>query len=293
MPNIAFFCMNQKGFSVLKAFLLEFGCESIAYVVSSRDTSIHKDYYDEIKKLANDFSLTFYDRKSLGQPKKSEKYKLAIGWRWLIPDFDNLIVLHDSILPKYRGFSPLVCMLICGEKELGVTALRASSDYDTGDIIDQLTVEIDYPISIQNAISTVIPLYIELVKRIYIMISEEQLKYTKQIEEDSSYSLWLDEEDYFIDWQSWSAERIKRFIDAVGFPYDNAKTFINRRVYRVLKTQVWNDVYVHSRERHIGKVIFFVDKKPIVICASGLLLVDSVVDENNKHVDLNLRTRFK
>jgi methionyl-tRNA formyltransferase len=32
----------------------------------------------------------------------------------------NLIILH--ILPKYRGFTPLVNMLI-GEKELGVTAI--------------------------------------------------------------------------------------------------------------------------------------------------------------------------
>ena len=41
----------------------------------------------------------------------------------MIKNSENLIVFHDSLLPKYRGFAPLVSQLINGEEYLGVTAI--------------------------------------------------------------------------------------------------------------------------------------------------------------------------
>jgi methionyl-tRNA formyltransferase len=52
-------------------------------------------------------------------------FNIAISWRWMLK-VSNLIVIHDSLLPKYRGFSPLVNMLINGEDTLGVTVLFAT-----------------------------------------------------------------------------------------------------------------------------------------------------------------------
>ena len=49
---------------------------------------------------------------------------IAIGWRRLISGIEGrLIVLRDSLLPKYRGFAPTVAQLLAGESEIGVTAL--------------------------------------------------------------------------------------------------------------------------------------------------------------------------
>ena len=86
-------------------------------------------------------------------------YQLAIGWRWLISGTENLIVLHDSLLPKYRGFAPLVNSLINGEQEIGVTAIWAGPEFDAGEIIFQEKAGICYPIKIQEAIEIVSGLY--------------------------------------------------------------------------------------------------------------------------------------
>ncbi|OHU18295.1 methionyl-tRNA formyltransferase, partial [Mycobacteroides chelonae] len=44
---------------------------------------------------------------------------------------------HDSLLPKFTGFSPVLWSLISGESEFGLTVHRMDSGLDTGDILVQ------------------------------------------------------------------------------------------------------------------------------------------------------------
>jgi methionyl-tRNA formyltransferase len=287
--------MNSKGYYVLKNFINKFGSDSVSYVVSSEDKNIQKDFFDEIKELASKEKIKFFNRFENIAPTEKEfiGYKFAIGWRWLIKDEKNLIVFHDSLLPKYRGFAPLVNCLVNSENKGGVTALFASSEYDRGDIIAQKSFEINYPIKINEAIQKTEPLYFELVDEIFTNIqSDKQLNATKQDESKASYSLWLDSEDYFIDW-SWSAKKIKRFVDAVGYPYDNAKAYLNGEIVKFLDVETVEDVVVEHRERHIGKVIFFRDSMPVVVCSDGLIGLKDIRDENNNEMFINFRSRFK
>ena len=84
---------------------------------------------------------------------------IVAGWRWLLPSTEKLIVLHDSLLPRYRGFNPLVSQLIDKEERLGVTAFFASDRYDCGDIINQPSIKVSYPLKINEAIERVCNCY--------------------------------------------------------------------------------------------------------------------------------------
>jgi methionyl-tRNA formyltransferase len=110
--------MNSKGWYVLNQFLEEFGSSNIAYIVSEQDANLKNDPYSELEELSSKYGIPFYKRTSLdvSVEDKFKGYKFAIGWRWLIKNQHNLIVFHDSLLPKYRGFSPLVNSLVNGEK---------------------------------------------------------------------------------------------------------------------------------------------------------------------------------
>lgn len=125
MNKIAFYIMNSKGFYVLKNFIDKFGSSSVVYVVSSEDKNIQKDFFDEIKELSQKEKIKFFSRfEDVALIEKNfSGYKFAIGWRWLIKDEKNLIVFHDSLLPKYRGFAPLVNCLINNEKWGGGNSL--------------------------------------------------------------------------------------------------------------------------------------------------------------------------
>jgi methionyl-tRNA formyltransferase len=293
MEKIAFYIMNSKGWYVLSQFLEEFDPFNIAYIVSEQDINLKNDPYPQLEKLAKKYDIPFYKRAAFNVEveNKFQGYKFAIGWRWLIKNQHNLIVFHDSLLPKYRGFSPLVNSLINGEKQGGVTALFADVKYDEGEIILQASTQFEYPITIENAIQKIEPLYFDLVLQIYKILGQGKLLTSlPQKHTDASFSLWLDTEDYFIDW-SWSAEKIKRFIDSVGFPYDGAKSKLNGTVVIIEKAEVVKDVVVEHRDRHVGKVIF-IEESPVIVCTKGLLKLRKISDLGRQAMQINFRSKF-
>ena len=265
--------MTQKGLHVLQALIGAGLSPAIAQVVIGRDSKVQKDYAEEIKTLCEREGLSYAFRQMKSALTSSCSYALAVSWRWILPlDLHNkLIVFHDSLLPRYRGFAPLVSQLIEGESELGVTALFASEEYDRGDIIASERVKINYPIAIQEAIETIIPLYGKLAVQIVGAIaSNESLQAKPQDETLATYSLWRDEQDYYVDW-TWPADKIERFVDATGFPYLGARTTLDGKEIILEKVKALPDVSIHNRTA--GKIVFMQNHKPVIVCGKGLLLL--------------------
>lgn len=280
MKKIVFYLMNEKGLVSLKSFLKEFEANAIEYVVLSRDASVVKDFYDELKDLCDNNGIQTYQKND--KLHRFPGYKFAIGWRWLIEDVSNLIVFHDSILPQYRGFSPLVNMLINGEREIGVTALFASDEYDKGDIIAQVRAGIEYPIKINDAIKISTKLYSELVIQLSeLVIYSKPIIGDPQIESEASYSIWRDEKDYAIDWNKCS-ETIQRTVNSLGFPYNGATTTLNGEPVLIHHVDIVSEIKIENRDS--GKVIFIQDGYPVVICGQGLLKIIEATDVEGKSI---------
>ena len=276
--GITLFIMTSKGYEVLKTIIANFNSAVIDKVVSSPDKSIQSDYYEEIKNLCLISHIPFYDRQSNFQCITA--YSVAVSWRWLIDGNSKLIVLHDSILPKYRGFAPLVNSLINGETEMGVTALFASSEYDKGNIIFQEKISIEYPIRIHAAIKLAENLYALLaVKIIEIIIKGMNMPCEVQDESLATYSLWLNEADYRINWHANSSD-IKRFIDSVGYPYQGASTLAENKKLRILDSEHVNDVHIENRKP--GKIIFLQEGVPIVVCGIGLIKLTDIRNDDGE-----------
>ncbi len=290
--KITLFCMTEKGYRVLET-IISYSPEIIECVVSSRDPNIGQDYYDQISTLCKANDILFYSRsviKEIHSP-----IAIAVSWRWLIqPASSTLLVFHDSILPKYRGFAPLVSALINGEKRIGVTALIASDKYDCGDIIAQSTRSIEHPIKIAEAIKIIHENYKEITIEVLDAITNGiPLNGVRQNESKASYSLWLDESDYHIDWSK-NAEYILRFIYAVGAPYKGAFTLLDGKKARVLDAKIIDEVCIENRTP--GKVIYIEESKPVVVCGKGLLMLLNLVDDETQKPLLpltKLRTRFE
>ncbi len=291
--NIVLFLLGFKGFKVLEAVVKEFGSQIIEAVVIAKDPNINNDYFNEIWLYCNNHNIKSYLRvdEFIINP---NSYLFAIGWRWIIKEDYNLIVLHDSLLPKYRGFAPLVNCLINGEQKIGVTGIFASQQYDMGDIITQKDFTISYPIKIQQAIDIITNLYIQCIIEIINKIFANNLTSRKQEENFASYSLWRDEEDYYINWSD-SSVNIKRFIDAVGEPYAGAKTLCDNVIYTIVDAEIIPDVNIENRKCHIGKVIFIYNGEPVIVCGNGLIKITKLINQNG-NVALPLtkfRLRFK
>lgn len=291
--KVSLFLMTFKGYQVLKTIISANLINSIDVVIVGLDKSVENDYSSEIISLCKEFDVDFYY--SNDKFKIDATYAIAVSWRWIIQlEKTSLIVLHDSILPKYRGFAPLVNALINKEKSIGVTAIFASDNYDTGPIISQRQIPLLFPIKINEAIESISLLYNEIIIEILKKIDENiSLNPLEQNEDEATYSLWLDSEDYFINWND-SAEKIERFINAVGFPYQGAKCLLNDAIVVIKSAVEITDVKIENRV--VGKVIFTVNNNPVIVCGKGLLRIDQAEFETTKKNALPLnkfRTRFK
>jgi len=290
--KISFFLMGKKGSETLKA-AFEAAPGAVGCVIAARDRNVLDDHYAEIKKFCSRHGIRFYDRgkfKGLETP-----YAIAAAWRWLIePRESRLVVFHDSLLPKYRGFNPLVSALINGDSTVGVSALDACQEFDRGPLLAQVKVAIKYPIKIAEAIDAVSLAYRELTLKVVSAMARGALPKGKpQNERKASYSLWRDEDDYRIDWTKDSVE-ICRFIDAVGFPYKGASALVGERPARILGAELVKDVKIENRVP--GKVLFAADSLPVVVCGKGLLKITELLDAKTGKNMLPLpvfRVRFK
>jgi len=277
--SITLYVMSQKGYSVVQTLSDKGLLGKGDVVVVGRDKNVANDFAEDIISLCKRQQITIQER--VDHEKFETKFAMAIGWRWLIPNTDNLIVLHDSLLPKYRGFLPLVSALLNKEKEVGVTALFANDYYDSGDIIAQATTNLSYPIKIQQVINLVQLNYQQLANEIISKIKAgETLNAVPQDHDQASYSLWRDEKDYLIDWNQ-SAKEIQSFIYAVGSPYAGASTYVDGQLIRILDAEIFPDKDIINRD--VGKVIFMERKKPVIVCGKGLLKLTYVVDENGEN----------
>ena len=262
--------MTEKGYEVLSA--VSQYKNIILFVVIGKDESVANDFSKNIENLCADNQIDFYYK---GEEPKVDKNKfvIAVSWRWMINHpAQKLIVFHDSLLPRYRGFAPLVNMLINGEKEIGVSAIFGANEYDKGDIIAQESTAISYPIKIQTAINinneNFKRLSINIIKKIF---SAESISAIPQKEFEATYSIWRDEDDYYVDWNKSSSE-IKRLIDAIGFPYLGARSKLSDGSEIAIKdAEIYTDVQCELR--HVGKVIFAEQGCPVVICGRGLLKI--------------------
>lgn len=264
---ITLYLLNKKGFQVLSCLVRNKKYRMyIDLVVGAKDSGNKEDYYDEIKVLSNENSIPFLNRKADFTNKS--KYSMAVGWRWLIKDVQNLIVLHDSYLPKYRGFAPVVNMLIKGENHLGVSAIWATEGMDEGEIIMQQKISIAYPMKVEKAIEKVAKLY-EVIADFILgkVVSGSELTSVPQNNQDASYSIWRDEKDYFINWED-EAEKIRRFIDAVGYPYNGAMTrTAGGEIIKIYRCSIVENIV--SEIRAPGKLLMFQNNMPIILCGQG------------------------
>ena len=196
------------------------------------------------------------------------------------------------MLPKYRGWNPLVTALQNKDPEVGVTLLLADEEIDHGPIVLQATISITYPQKISEAMKAIELKIRDLVTYLLEQPDKANFKMQKQVEDSATYSLWRDEEDYRIDWSK-SAVEILTFIDSVSFPYTGAFTSLNGETLRIFSARVVPDLLVINRTP--GKVWKIENGNPTVLCGSGLLEIQEFSFENqtgNSSQLKNLKSRF-
>jgi methionyl-tRNA formyltransferase len=292
--RIALFAAGPKGANFLRNFR---GDEFVDLVVSYAGQGLQYDAHAEIQSICQMKEYKLVGRENV----RPEDYAFAdlvlvIGWQWMLKDFDQrFLIFHDSLLPKLRGFNPTVTALIVGETEIGVTAFAPIGGdapvADFGPIWGQERIAIEYPITIGNAYERLGLAYCRLADRVLHAASLGSLTFSQQDQKNATYSLWRNEDDYQIDW-ALSAVQIRRFVDAVGWPYMGAKSALQGREIRIDHVEICRDLAIVNRSP--GKIWSLAGGVPEVVCGTGMLRIVQAREVNGDSVIFkSLRTRLK
>ncbi|MEC3976265.1 methionyl-tRNA formyltransferase [Amycolatopsis sp. H20-H5] len=168
---------------------------------------------------------------------------VANNWRtWLPPEIFELpregtLNIHDSLLPAYAGFSPLIWALINGEKEVGVTAHLMDAELDAGDIVLQRTVPVGPADTTTDLFHRTVDLIGPITADALELIAADRVVPVKQDRSKASFFHKRAPEDSRIDW-TWSPGEIERLVRAQSDPYPNAFTFHRGERLRIVKASV-------------------------------------------------------
>ncbi|OZC57704.1 methionyl-tRNA formyltransferase [Rhodococcus sp. RS1C4] len=173
---------------------------------------------------------------------------VANNWRtWLPPEIfahppHGTLNLHDSLLPRFTGFSPIAWALISGAEEVGLTAHRMDGELDTGDVLTQAAI----PIGPRDTATELVRATIDLIPGVLLEALERIESGTAQWRpQDLAQRTFFHkrhETDSLIDW-SWEASDIDRLVRAMSDPYPNAFTYYRGERISVVQAHVSEGIY--------------------------------------------------
>jgi len=191
-----------------------------------------------------------------------------------ILDHAPCINLHASILPQYRGASPIQQTLLNGDVQTGVTAMLMDIGLDTGDMLKVDTVDV----SDDMMVVTLFDRLTECASDLTIDVLQNFDSYTPVPQDDS---------------QSTHCTKITKADGEVEF--SNAKELYNK--YRAFTP--WPGIYLNSglklkkillqdsaKNYDAGKIIKIESDSIVVGCQEGSVRILSVQAPSKKEIDI-------
>jgi methionyl-tRNA formyltransferase len=136
------------------------------------------------------------------------------------------INVHASLLPKYRGASPIAHAILNGETRTGVTIIRITPGLDAGEMLSQEAVDIGPTETTGELEARLAPLGARLCVDVVQRIKAGQVSGAKQDPTLVTKAPKLTKEQGLIDWTQ-PAERIANHVRAMQ-PWPTAYTFFHR-----------------------------------------------------------------
>ena len=194
-----------------------------------------------------------------------------------LPKYHSINV-HFSLLPKYRGASPVQWAILNGEIKTGLTIFELNEKMDEGDILVQEEVEI---LPGEKAFELESRLAEKGAKLLIKTISEiDRIKPVKQDHSQATYAPRLRKEDGRIDWRK-DALFIERQVRAMT-PWPSAYTFFKEKR---IKIKEGTKLDLKSESCSPGKIQALKKEGIEVCCGEGsIYLIERIQPENRSEM---------
>ena len=185
----------------------------------------------------------------------------------------GVINIHASLLPAYRGASPIHYAILNGEKTTGITIMRTDIGIDTGDIIMQRPLDINEEETCGQLFERLSALGAKCIVDSLPDIINGKAKYLKQDDKYASYSKIIKKEMAKIDWCD-DAENIVNKIRAFN-PAPIAFCTFEGNPFKIYSAKVCD------MKGECGKILK-ADKELIIGCNNGAVSLLTVQKAGGK-----------
>jgi len=238
-----------------------------------------------VKKLAQEFGIEVYQPQKLRDEEVIQElvqlscdYIVVAAYGQILPkeilEHAPCINLHASILPQYRGASPIQQTLLNGDKKTGVTAMLMEEGLDTGDILAVKSIDVADTMMVEELFDTLTELAAELTLEVLKNFNE----YTPEVQNDAEATL------------------CKKITKADGLiDFADAQLIYNK--YRAFTP--WPGIYLESglKLKHItleetesqnqsAKILSISKESIVVACKKGSLRIFRVQPQSKKEMEI-------
>ncbi len=191
--------------------------------------------------------------------------------------------IHPSLLPKYRGPSPIQSAILNGDKKTGVSIFKMNEKMDEGDIISKEEIEIkndeDYP----NLSKRLAYLSADSLIKIIPKILNKKIKLKRQDNSKTTYTKIIEKKDGKVNWNK-NANEIERKIRAFT-PWPGIFTFFKKGDKKNLRLKILKvKVLKNNNEVRIGEVFITKENEPAIKCKEDGLILKEMQIEGKKTV---------
>lgn len=178
------------------------------------------------------------------------------------------INVHASLLPAYRGASPIQQALLQGDAVTGVTIMQMDVGLDTGDSLTQVICEVASNETAATLHDKLAQLAVDPLMETLEALAQNRANPQKQENDKATYAHKINKEQALIDWQE-KAIVIDRKIRAFN-PWPIAYTHVGEEIVRIHEAIVLEDA--SSTDIAPGTVLQ-VDKSGITVTTGDNLLL--------------------
>lgn len=185
------------------------------------------------------------------------------------------INVHASLLPKYRGASPIQWSIVCGEKVTGVTTMYLNEGMDTGDILMKEETEIGETENAEQLWDRLSALGAGLLIKTVKGIEENTLTPVKQDEARATYAPIIKKSDGLIDWNDTAYNINCKIRGLHSWPV--AFTKLDGKTFKIFSAEIV------EKSGKAGEVIDG-ESEIIVACGENALKIKEIQAEGSKRM---------
>jgi len=135
-----------------------------------------------------------------------------------------IVNVHPSLLPKYRGSSPIESAILNGDEKTGVSLMKLSKEMDAGDVYSQEEIELSKTETASDLYKTCGEIGAEMLVRDLPKIISGEIKGQKQDDSQAEYCQLLKKSDALLSQDEQTAEQAEQQIRAFEiFPKSKIK----------------------------------------------------------------------